>query len=254
VTAATGQAGAWIRRFHPREDQAVRLVCFPHAGGAASFYFPLSRALPPSVEAIVIQYPGRQDRRAEPCVDSIDELAETITEQLWPFTGEPMALFGHSMGALIGYEVARRLQRRGRPPLGLFASARVAPATPCAELIHLRDDDGILAAVAALNGTDTAVLADPELRRSVLPAIRADYKAVETYQHRGEDVLACPIRVLIGEDDPMTGPEQARAWSAHTSANCRLESFPGGHFYLNAQLEQVVGTVVRQAREWVQAG
>jgi pyochelin biosynthesis protein PchC len=250
----TEQPGTWIRRFHPAPDGAVRLACFPHAGGSATFYFPLSRALSPSLEVAAVQYPGRQDRRAEACVDSIEELADLITRELLPLTDRPMALFGHSMGALLGYEVARRLQRSGRAPLGLFASAREAPSARCAELVHLRDDAGIVAALAGLNGTQTAVLAEDELLRAILPAVRADYKAVETYCHRGEDVLTCPIYVLTGEDDSMTTAAGVRPWAGYTSARCEFETFSGGHFYVNGQLQRLSQTVLRQTGDWVRAG
>ena len=119
VTVVAELTDTWIRGFHPGADGAPRLVCFPHAGGSATFYFPLSRALAPSMEVLAVQYPGRQDRRAEPCIDSIDGLADEIVDALRPLTDRPMALFGHSMGAVLAYETARSWEALGHAPLPL---------------------------------------------------------------------------------------------------------------------------------------
>ncbi|WP_091610910.1 thioesterase II family protein [Amycolatopsis saalfeldensis] len=246
----------WIRRFHPAGDARVRLVCLPHAGGSATAYFPLSRAAAAAgldAEVVAVQYPGRQDRRAEPCYDDVGDLADSIADDLAPWSDRPLALFGHSMGATVGYEVARRLETRGTELLGLFASACRAPSRHRVEYVHQRDDDGLIAALKELSGTDTAVLGDDELLRMVLPAVRGDYTAVETYRHREGPELACPIEVLVGDADPVTTLAEADAWRAHTTGGCALEVFPGGHFYLNARLEAVLATVAARLREWVTA-
>lgn len=242
--------GSWFRRFHPAADGAVRLVCFPHAGGAATWYFRMSRVLTPATEVVAVQYPGRQDRRAEPCVDDLGELADLVTAELLAETDRPFALFGHSMGATVAYEVGRRLESAGVRPLGLFASAGRAPTRWRPEWIHLRDDDGLIAALRDLSGTDTGVLGDEELLRMVLPAIRADYRAVETYRHAGTRGLACPIHVLAGTADEVTTLDDARAWHTHTTATCDVSEFPGGHFYLTEHLPTVTGLVTDQLADW----
>jgi surfactin synthase thioesterase subunit len=241
---------AWLRRFLPADRAATRLVCFPHAGGAATYYFPMARALHPSVEVLAVQYPGRQDRRTEPCVDDIGELADAIARELHAWADRPLALFGHSMGSTVAYEVARRLERSGITPVGLFASAGRGPSALLGDTVHLRDDDGLVAALRALSGTEQSVLDDEELLSVVLPAVRGDYKAVETYRHTGEQRLTCPVRVLVGETDEMTTPDQAAAWHSHTTAHCEVTVFPGGHFYLNDQLDTVMRAVTRQLLEW----
>src|SRR5262245_10042220 len=250
MSAITESAGSWIRQFHPTEDAAVRLICFPHAGGAATYYFPLSRSLAPAVDVVAVQYPGRQDRRFERAIDDLRELADLIAIQLRPWFDRPVALFGHSMGATVAYEVARLLERDGMTPLGLFASGRRAPSISRHESVHLRDDSGIVRALRELSGTHSAVLGDAELLNVVLPAVRSDYKAVETYRHPGGPELSCPICVLVGESDPMTSVAEARAWQAHTTASCRVEVFPGGHFYLEPQAQNVMTTIVREVGEW----
>lgn len=222
----------WARRFTPGPPGGARLVCFPHAGGSASFYLPVSRALAPVAEVLALQYPGRQERHREKCLESIDEMADPITEVLVPLADRPLVFFGHSMGALLAFETARRLGERGIVPRHLFASGRRAPSRHRAESVHTLDDAGIIAEIVALSGTDRAVLGDPEILRTVLPAIRGDYHAVETYQYRDGAPLSCPITVLTGDADPRVTLDEATAWQEHTSAGYDLRVFPGGHFFL----------------------
>ncbi|MFD7833931.1 thioesterase II family protein [Streptomyces sp. NPDC059761] len=244
TTSAPVETGAWVRRFHPGgQDAAHRLICFPHAGGSASFFFPVSRALTPGADVLAIQYPGRQDRRHEPCLDSIGELADALAEQVRPWCDRPVTFFGHSMGATLAFEVARRLEAEGTVLHGLFASGRRAPSTVRDERVHLRDDEGLLADITRLAGTDTAVLGDPEIVRMILPAIRADYRAAETYRYQAGTPLTCPLFVLTGDSDPHVTPEEARAWERHTTGPYALRTYPGGHFYLNSQAGAVLGEI-----------
>ncbi|GAB1333589.1 alpha/beta fold hydrolase [Streptomyces sp. E-15] len=238
----------WIRRYHPRPDATARLVCLPHAGGSATFYHPVSASMPASVDVLAVQYPGRQDRRAEPCAATIRELADHVTAALLPWTDRPLLLFGHSMGATLGFEVARRLERdHGVVPHALFASARRAPSCPRDERVHLRDDDGLIAEMRELSGTDAAILDDVELIRMALPAIRADYRAAETYVYEPGPNLRCPVVGLVGDDDPKVTVDEARAWSRHTDAPFEFHVFEGGHFYLTTHRRQVLDLLARKA-------
>lgn len=235
--------GSWIRRFHPAPDAPTRLVCLPHAGGSAPFFFPVSRTLSPAVDVLAVQYPGRQDRRAEPCVDDLGELADLVTRELRGWLDRPILLFGHSMGATLAFEVARRLEQEGTVPLGLFASGRRAPSRHRDERVHLADDDGLLADLKRLSGTNSQVLGDDEMVRMILPAVRSDYRAAETYRYRPGPPLSCPIVALTGDDDPHVTMEEARAWSEHTAADFSLRVYPGGHFYLNTHAAAVIGVI-----------
>jgi surfactin synthase thioesterase subunit len=253
VTALNERSSRWIRHFHTTRDAAVRLVCLPHAGGSATAYFPFSRAASDAgldADVVAVQYPGRQDRRGERCFDDVDTMADAIADDLGPWFDRPVALFGHSMGATLGYELARRLEARGTPLLGLFASACRAPSAQRIEYVHQRDDDGLIAALKELSGTDSAVLGDDELLRMVLPAVRGDYTAVETYRHRPGPELECPIHVLVGDSDPVTDLAEADAWRSHTNGGCVVEVFPGGHFYLNSQLDGVLTSVAARLHDW----
>lgn len=227
------EASAWIRRFHPAAPSAARLVCFPHAGGSASYFHPVSAMLSPAVEVLAVQYPGRQDRHSEPLVDDLFVLADELAGVLAAETGGPMAFFGHSMGASLAFEVARRLELRGTRLTGLFVSGRRAPSASRDERVHEKDDEGLLAEVKRLSGTDAQVLENDELVRMVLPALRNDYRAAELYHYRPGPDVSCPVLALIGDRDPKVTEAEARGWAAHTSGAFELKTYPGGHFYLN---------------------
>jgi surfactin synthase thioesterase subunit len=235
---------AWIRRFHPAPDSRVRLFCFPHAGGSANFYLPASRLLAPAVEVLAIQYPGRQDRRSEAPIDNIPDLADHVFHAVRTVTDRPFALWGHSMGAVLAFEVALRLQRHGLPaPVRLFASGRRAPSCHRAEHLHEGGDEAIVAELKSLGATASTLLSDPELRAMILPAVRADYRAIETYRYRPGPPLGCPVTVLVGDSDQHVTLDEARAWADRTIAETDLHVFPGGHFFLVDQVAQVVDRV-----------
>ena len=231
----TIDSSLWLRPLRPAPNARMRLLCLPHAGGSASFFRPLAARFDADVDVQAVQYPGRQDRRAEPALEDIGLLADRIREAWRPPDDLPYAFFGHSLGAVLAFEVARGLERDGeRPPEVLFASARRAPSRVRGEQVHLMDDDQVIAEIRALSGTSADLLMDDELVRMVLPAIRSDYRAIETYRLAPDATpLGIPIVALIGDSDPRVSVEESAAWSGHTSAGFDLQVFPGGHFYLS---------------------
>jgi pyochelin biosynthesis protein PchC len=247
---ATRLTDAWIRCFHPGGDASVRLACFPHAGGSASFYFPLSARLAPGVEALVVQYPGRQDRRLEPPLGSIDELARQAAGALAPWLDRPLALFGHSMGALVAFEVARLLEHDGGRPCVLIVSGRRAPSRTRPETVHQRDDAGVLRELRRLSGTDERLFGNEDLLRLILPTVRADYRALAAYRPAGSPSLDCPIVGLVGDADPVAPTEDVRAWAENTTAGFELHVLPGGHFYLADRQAEVTSLIARAVEKY----
>ncbi|MFJ6379396.1 thioesterase II family protein [Kitasatospora sp. NPDC092039] len=238
----------WLRRYHPAPTAAAaRLVCFPHAGGSAGYFHPVSAAVSPYAEVLCVQYPGRQDRRGEPGIVSIAELADRLYEVLRPCADRPLTFFGHSMGAVLAFEVARRFARDGlAAPAHLFVSGRRAPSVHREERVHLLSDEELLAELLVLGGTSEQVLADPELREMILPPLRSDYTAIETYPGAAGAVLDCPVTALTGDADSRVTVEEVRAWSGHTRGPFDLQVFPGGHFYLADQAPAVLGLLISQ--------
>lgn len=234
----------WLRRYQPADAARHRLVCFPHAGGSASYFLPVSRALAPDVDVHAVQYPGRQDRRSEPRIEDVATMADRLHAVITRWDPQPLAFFGHSMGAVVAFEVARRL-RRDRPdqPLHLFASGRRAPHRLRPETVHTRDDAGVVAEMRALGGTEAALLQDPDVLEMILPALRSDYKAIETYRFEPDGPPPCPVTVLTGDRDPHTTLEEARDWEQHSQDPFGLKVFPGGHFYLAEQAPAVLAVL-----------
>ncbi|MFE3327516.1 thioesterase II family protein [Streptomyces sp. NPDC059176] len=243
----------WIRRFHPATDADRALVCFPHAGGCASSYLAFSTALSPAVDVLAVQYPGRQDRIDEACVDSIAELADAVTAELRPWADRPLMLFGHSMGATVAFEVALRLERAGIVPLTVFVSGRAAPSTQRTQEAE-RGDAELVAELKALGGTDATVLEDEEVLQLALPAIRGDFRAVARYRYAGAPPLRAPVQAHVGLDDPRVTVEEARAWADHTSGGFALHTYPGGHFYLDEHAPRVIGAIAGTSSPSVRRG
>lgn len=235
----------WLRRFNPGPADATTLVCFPHAGGSASFYLPVSTALSAHLDVVALQYPGRQDRRQERLRPSIGELADEVFAALTPLTGQPLAFFGHSMGATLAFEVAQRMQQQlGVSPVSLFASGRRAPSCHRDETVHLSDDAGLISEMQQLAATDARLLADPDILRMILPAIRSDYRAAETYRYQPAPRLGCPIVALIGDADPKVTRAEGEAWAEHTTGSFELHSFTGGHFFLAGHQAAINGLLL----------
>jgi medium-chain acyl-[acyl-carrier-protein] hydrolase len=227
-------ADRWLLCPRPRPRAAVRLLCVPHAGGGAAGYAGWPALLPAWVEPWVLRLPGRESRVREPARTALPELV-TEAAPCAARLAAPLALFGHSLGAFVAFELARALQAGGGPDVALLAaSARAAPHLTAHQTgVHRLGDDGLLRTLQARYGAVPAELQDdPELRSRYLPMLRADVTMLETYRYAPGTRLRCPVVVLGGRDDPESGEAGLQAWQQHTAAGLSLALFAGGHFYL----------------------
>ncbi|WP_062984465.1 thioesterase II family protein [Nocardia anaemiae] len=236
----------WLQRLRPHPRPVARMICFAHAGGSASSFATLARAVDGPLEVFAVQSPGRQDRRTEPCLETVAELAAGALPAVLEHRELPIALFGHSLGAVVAFEVARLMEAEGVVPRHLFVSGRRAPSAMRYESVHRRSDAGIITELRLLGGPGVEMLDDPEIAAAFLPAIRSDYRAVETYRPEPDARVRCPVTVLVGDRDPRVSRAEAEAWQSHASGAFELREFPGGHFYLWDRLADVVAAVQRE--------
>jgi len=228
-----------------RREAAVRLFCFPYAGGSGPVYHRLTQAMPAEIEVVSLQVPGRGFRLREPPSRDLGALLAAIEETMAPRLDRPYALFGHSFGALMAFEVARRLRRSGQPaPLHLFASAAPAPAATCG----LRVSTDLAApafwkAVHELYGMPAQVLVDPELLDLVVPPLKADLQLMASYRYQPEAPLAAPITAFFGSRDPRVDRAAAEEWRAETTAAFAVHEVPGPHLYLTDAPAELAGGV-----------
>ncbi len=239
----------WFHCRRPNPRASLRLLCFPYAGGGVPIFRAWPDLLPPEIEVWAVQLPGRDGRLREPVPDDLETLALAVTNGLGPLLDMPFACFGHSMGALLAFEFARQIRRRGQPgPTHLFVSARRAPQLPRTDtLLHTLPEGPFIEMLRQrYNGIPAAVLAEPELLQLFLPMLRADFKMIETYQYREEAPLDCPIMAFGGAQDEWALPGELTAWRAQTHRSFKMQLFPGGHFYLQAALPQLITAVARE--------
>lgn len=226
----------WFWNVVRRPESRLRLFCFPYAGGSALIFRNWSKYMPELVEVYPIQLPGRVGRLHEKPYTNIESLVKAVGQAIAPYLDKPFALFGHSMGAIISYEVARYLRGQGAgEPAHLFVAGRRAP--------HIADDDPptsmlpeleFIDHLRRLNGTPADVLEQPELMQLVLPSIRADFEMVETYAYIPGPLLGCPISAFGGLEDCEENRERLECWADHTTADFSLRMIPGGHFFLHS--------------------
>jgi surfactin synthase thioesterase subunit len=237
----------WMRQFHePDLPECLPLLVFPHAGAGASAYRVFSKVLSTRFRVIVFQYPGRQDRAAEPLLVSLPEIAAGAFGEFSTSDHNrevPIVAFGHSMGALVAFEFVRLAEATGIDVRHLNASAAVAPCHVAAKPPHPTDDEQILDHLAALEGTDTSVFANREVMRLALPVIKADYAAFDAYSCAPDIKVAAPIHAMGGDQDPYITLGDLYGWGKHT-ATAKVTMFDGGHFYLESHIDAVAELLV----------
>nr|QEO73761.1 thioesterase [uncultured bacterium] len=232
----------WVKSPRPNPAARRRLFCFPHAGGGALTYRTWPEALPAEVEVRPIHLPGRESRIGEPAFDNLGALVDALVPELLPLLDRPFAFFGHSMGAMIGFEVARRLRaKRLAGPRQMFVSGRRAPQLPAKDERRTFDlpKDEFVEELGRLNGTPREVLEHPELLELILPILRADFSVCQTYSYVPGEPLDIPITVLGGSEDSDVSRAGLEAWREQTSGAFKLHMLPGDHFFINSARARV---------------
>ncbi|GCE31299.1 thioesterase [Dictyobacter alpinus] len=206
------------------------------------------RLLPADIDVCPVQLPGRENRMREPAMKSFASLAEALASALSAYLDTPFAFFGHSMGSMVSFELTRFLRRQGMPlPQHLFVSAYRAPQLAIARpWLHTMSEADLVQTLLALEGTSREVLENDELRQFLLPLIRSDFTACETYTYTSEEPLACPIDVFGGQQDRRAPHAVLAAWQEQTSSQFQLHMLPGGHFYLQERPAPLLDILARQ--------
>jgi medium-chain acyl-[acyl-carrier-protein] hydrolase len=240
----------WVVVPSPNPSARLRLIGFAHAGGGASLYATWPRQLPWDVELCAVQLPGRESRLDEPPMMRWDDLIAHVTDALAPWMREPFVLFGHSLGALMAYEMARRACGDPRRTcLHLFVSGCRAPHLPLEEpRLHDLPAPAFVDALRELAGTPPEMLETPEMLAHFMPALRADFMLWDTYAHRRADPLNMPLSVYGGLEDPQVSSAMLRAWRGHTLSTFRRVMFRGGHFFVREQHAAVLADLSRELR------
>lgn len=223
-----------IKQCKQGSQGSLRLFCFPYAGGSAQLFSDWSKDLPETVEVCSIELPGRGTRVSEPPFTQLLPLVEAIATAIHPLLiHQPFAFFGHSLGALISFELSRVLvSEYGLCPSHLYVSGRAAPHLPKPNPIHNLPEPLFLDQLRHLNGTPEEVLQNAELMQLFVPTLRADFALNDTYTYTEAHPLNCPITAFGGLQDPEYNYEQLEAWHIHTTDSFSLKMFPGGHFFI----------------------
>lgn len=229
-----------------RPMASTRLLCIPFAGGGALAFRAWAAGLPSHVEAFAVQLPGREDRLQVPAFDSWQPMMDALIEALTPLPDLPTAVFGHSLGAVIGLELARWMQARRPGQLQhVFSSGRPWPGGGTAERIALWDlsDDELMRELDLQYGSLSTSLAHPDIRDMTLPILRADLRLLDSYRYSPSPALDCPLTVFGGTGDPATPARSLEDWRHETHGPFSVQMLDGRHFFLESHRPQLLAKI-----------
>lgn len=240
MTAVRG--GEWAVQVRRRERPRARLLCVPYAGAGTAAFRAWPDRLPDWLDLWAVRLPGRETRIAEPPVDDVHAIVAGVIPAVSGLDPLPYALYGHSMGALVAFELARELRRRGGPqPVHMFLSGRRAPQRPddLPGICHLPKPE-FLARVRDLNGIPERLFDEPGLIDVIEPALRADFAVCERYRHTTGEPLGFGLSVFGGDRDPTTDLDQLHAWRSQTAGPFVVRTYPGDHFFIHTCRDKVL--------------
>ncbi len=238
---------------HPAPSHKLRLFCFAYAGGSALIFRSWQAVLGPKIEVCAIQLPGRGTRMMEPLYNDMQELVPVIAKVIASQNNMPFAFFGHSLGALLSFEVARYCQLQHLPqPVHLIASGSSAPQNRTrSKNLHLMSNEELIKELGKFNGTPPEVLAHGALMELACPIIRADFSLVENWQYRPMPLLSLPLTVFAGWEDDRVNEDQVNDWKKETTGAFNVKWFEGGHFFINTEAREVQTAVLAQLRPYL---
>lgn len=241
----------WFTFFNRKPDARLRLFCFPFGGGGISAFSDWAALIPPGAELVVMELPGRGQRFGEPLMDDMSLIIDRMANEFIRYVDKPCVFFGHSLGALLGFELMQTLRRRGVPLPKLFIAAGMrAPQSEVEHRLYGLDDEAFLAALDNYNGTPKAILANRELMSLYLPIFRADFSLSESYQYRTSRPFSLPFMFMGGEDDHTVTEAECYGWQLHSELPMVQKFFPGDHFFLlNEGKAEVLGALGRSLRQ-----
>lgn len=236
----------WLKCFNPKPESAFRLFCCPPAGSGTLFFRNWALGdLFPEAEMHAICFPGRESRFREPLFTDINQLIDALLPNMLSYLDKPFLIFGHSLGAIIGFEIAHRLQSQDLPlPIKLFVSARQAPGVDLQNKgLHLLPDSELKEELRLYAGTPEAVLHDDGFMKLLLPIVRADLQMNETYNFVHRVQLDCPISAFAGLNDPVTSVSDVNCWAEHTKQEFKLHTYAGGHFPTRQEIISIMSII-----------
>lgn len=251
VDTRNSSSNAWVTFPRPNPNALLRLFCFPYAGGGTAVFHTWPYELGQGVEVCPIQLPGRESRLREAPFTSMDSFLDSLVPSIQPHLDKPFAIFGHSMGATISFELAHRLRSQDQHPVCLFISGRRAPQIPnSGSPMHHLPDDIFMQRIMQFKGTPEIVLQNTELLELCLPVLRADITLLETYSHNtNRRPLECPICAFGGVEDEEVGRNELDAWREQTQGPFTLQMFSGDHFFLRSAHSQLTRAISQALAE-----
>ncbi len=242
------QANNWIVDHQPNPNAKLRLFCFHYLGGGASMFRQWRNGLSPEIEVCPIQLPGRENRLSEQPFVQMSHLVETLAQVLHPYLDKPFAFYGHSLGALISFELARQLRRQyNLSPVHLFAAASFATQliNPL-QTMGERNDSEWIRELPRLIDAPKSLLENADFVQTLLPTIKADSQIVSTYTFYSEAPLDCPISAFAGIQDHLVKLDDISPWQQHTCSIFKQRMFPGNHLFCNSDRSLLLQAINEQ--------
>ena len=250
-TTVSAAGDKWIVRPRPNSSASLGMFCFSSAGQGASMFRSWAGYLQPDIEVCAVQLPGRESRWGEPPFADVRQLARAMAPAVMLHASRPFVFYGHSLGALVCFELARHLRRDyGIAPRHLFVSSHRAPQLPNThpQLSQLPDPEFLAEIDRRHGGIPAEVAGNAEIMTLMLPCLRADYRMFEMYEHAADGVLDCPISAFGGQEDSWVPRRELEAWADQTAGRFELRMMPGAHFFLQSSRDELLSTIAEDLK------